>query len=151
MHKVITKRDVEEMERITIDGKEFVVECDVNLIGNGINSLRNKYNAATYSYFSYEDPEDPLTEEEYQKNIDDFMNEFEKRLDSRYIREVIKNTKKKKDGSFYKNRVYDEFILNNAENNGMGLFKLYAIRFKTSDDYVIQLIPIYQTAPQLRL
>ncbi|MGB4462680.1 MAG: hypothetical protein WBI77_09765, partial [Tepidanaerobacteraceae bacterium] len=62
-----------------------------------------------------------------------------------YVKNIVINAKKKKNGTFHKNRVYDEYVLKNAADNGSGAVKIYKVRYEVADDLVIRLVFHYTT------
>lgn len=146
MIHAIMRSEPENIFKIELNGKEFILECDTIAMQKGIDSLRDKFNNAPYGYQQYAcNPEVNLTEKEYQANIDEFQEEFEKRLEYNYVKGIIDKAKKKKNGTLYKARVYDEFILGNSANNGSGATNIYKVKYQVVDDLVIRLIFHYAT------
>ena len=47
---------------------------------------------------------------------------------------------KRKNGTFHKNRVYDEYVLKNAADNGSGAVNIYKVKYEVSNDLTIRLI-----------
>lgn len=148
MLKALVRSTPKEIHTVELDGKKFVFKCDVEQLRAGIESLRGKFDNSKnrYGYQPYRgNHEINLTEEEYQENIDKFINEFEKRLEYAHVEEVVKSAVKKKNGTFTKNRVYDGYVLRNAEDNGSGAVNIYIVKYKTIGDLEIVLELHYAT------
>lgn len=152
MFDALMRSNPKPVHTIELDGKSFVFECDIDALRKGIESLRNEFDGPSgkghgprgYGYQYYKkDPNVDLTEEEYQENIDKFLLEFEKRLTYKHVEKVVKKAVKKKDGTFNKRRVYNEYVLRNAEDNGMGMAKIYKLKYEVVDDLHIRLIIHY--------
>jgi len=152
MFDALMRSNPKPVHTIELDGKSFVFECDIDALRKGIESLRNEFDGPYgkglgprgYGYHYYKkDPNVDLTEEEYQENIDKFLLEFEKRLTYKHVEKVVKKAVKKKDGTFAKRRVYNEYVLRNAEDNGMGKAKIYKLKYEVVDDLRIRLIIHY--------
>lgn len=148
MMRAIAKGNPNPIHTIQLDGKKFIFECDVEQMKLGIESLRPELLAKgnRYGYQEYQgDPDVELTNEKYQANLDKFQLEFEKRLQYDYVKNIIINAKKKKNGTFNKNRVYDEYVLENAADNGSGAVNIYKVKYEVSNDLTMRLIFHYAT------
>lgn len=143
---VIMENNPKPIHTIQLNGKKFTLECDIEQMRIAIDSLRDEFDKKR-SEWGYQklrgNPDIQLTKDEYIKNLDKFNDEFEKRLKLDYVTEIIKNTVKKKDGTFSKRRVYDEYILENAVSDGGPSVNIYKIKYETTDDLVISLILHY--------
>lgn len=101
---------------------DFELVVDVEEIINKIGDERNNYYEETYVNYG-EIPEgyngiveeEYLTKEEYNKNIDEFIEEFKGILDEGVLVGLIESASKKKNGTFYKGRVVKEVWGKNSE------------------------------------
>lgn len=147
MINAITRSKPVKIHEIQIQGHKFILECDVSALRAGIESLRSKFDFPTYGYQYYKTS--PLVEikdeEIYQENIDDFLEELDKKLELKSFEKWAKKAKKKKDGTFWKNRVYDEYVLRNAESTGGADFKVYKLKYEIVGDTAMRLI-IHRTS-----
>lgn len=135
-----------KIQELEIDNKVFSLICDVNIMQDGISRLRNEFDNAVYGYKHYRKNSDTiLSPQDYQNNIDKFEEEIKKRLDENHVRKVFKRAKKKANGSFYKNRTYNEYTLRNARDTGSGTFNVYKVRYEVADDLTMLLTFHYTT------
>lgn len=145
MLDAVFRRKPTTIHTIELKGKSFEVLCDYESWRKAIESLRGEFNSATYGYIdNYDDfPHIEIDEEAYQKNIDLLIEEFENRLTYENAEKAVKKAKKTKDGVFHEDKEYNEYILRNAENHGMGGVNIYKLCYLTVGDLTMELL-LYQ-------
>lgn len=142
----IMRNEPKSIHTIQLNGISFILKCDVEQIRKAIVSLRGEFDKqrSRYGYQKLRgNPDIQLTKEEYKENMDNFAEEFEKRLELDYVTNIIKEAVKKKNGTFSKRRIYNEYILNNVISDGGPSVNIYKVKYETTDDLVINLILHY--------
>lgn len=89
-----------------IEKNEFKVICDKDYILNQIEQERNSYEENYYQpYYSVGYEDGYLLKEKYNENLDDIIRHLDKLTTEESMNNFIEVAKKKKNGTFYNNRV----------------------------------------------
>lgn len=92
--------------KYAIGKHEFIVICDKDEILKQIENERAEFEENYYqSNYTIGSEDGYLTKEEYNKNLDDMTSLLESITTEKKMTEFIEKATKKKNGTFYKNRV----------------------------------------------
>lgn len=90
----------------TIGKHEFTIVCDKEEIKAEIEAERTHFEENSFQrYYTVGYEDGYLTQEEYNKNLDEMISVLDEITTEVKMQEFIQSAKKKKDGTFYKNRV----------------------------------------------
>lgn len=94
----------------------FKFICDVDEIKTKIEEERNRFEPNYFQSFYTVGYEDGYIEEEaYQKNLDYMLEKLKEMIEDVNIQKYIESAKKKKDGTFHKNRVVERCGCDNTK------------------------------------
>lgn len=129
MKKILITHE-HELERFSIIG-------DVDYVRSAIEGDRCDFEEGCYSR-PFED--DSITEEQYNENIDRTLVELNNALDPEYLKSVIEEFPKKKNGTFKKNQTTEIYMCDNSQywEDSYG-YNVNVLRFKCIDDNTLEL------------
>lgn len=107
------------------------------------NWFLSKFEEETYSVFesTIPDVDGYLTEEEFKENVDEFISDIKKACTKESLEGAVRVFKKKKNGTFYRNRKLVESSYNNSIyfSEWHNSWKSLELRFSPINDYTLEL------------
>lgn len=125
--------------KVKLGKHEFEVVADVDSLIAKAKSLET-FEPDTFCEFEG-DPEETLTEKEFNENVDFFINQIKEACKEDYIVEIVNSMPKKKNGTFYKGRKHIVEYYNNTIffTEWHNTWATYELRFSAVSDLVLEL------------
>jgi len=125
-----------------IGKKEFRVVCDKERILKSIQSDREEFEDNYYQRcYTVGHDDGYLTEDEFNENLDEMVEELEAVTTEEFMSNAIDKAQKKKNGTFYKNRIFREVGCDNTvyitEWHNTWIYNTLSI--KAIDDYTLEI------------
>lgn len=125
--------------KVKVGKHEFEVRADVDSLVEKAKTLET-FEPNTYCEFEG-DADEPLTEEEFDENVEHFINRIKRACKEDNIISVVNSMPKKKNGTFYKGRkdvvaYYGNTIFFTEWHN---TWATYELRFSAVSDLVLEL------------
>lgn len=138
------------MEKVfNIDGKEFYARFDEQALIEQIQEFE-PFEEGMYTGFAVHWDEPKITEEEFNKNVEDFVNEVRRACKDVEIENVIRKIPKKKNGMFCKNRKEPIAYYGNTNffQEWHNTWRTYELRYSAIDEKTLELqIVTYNYTP----
>lgn len=125
--------------KVIVGEKEFEVKFDKDYLVAKAKTLE-MFEEGVFTGFE-EDEETPLTKEEFEENVEDFVSVIESVCTEEYAKKIVHRMPKKKNGTFYKGRkdvvaYYGNTHFFTEWHNTWGTYEL---RFSSVSDLVVEL------------
>lgn len=125
--------------KVKVGKHEFEVRFDKDSL---INQAKNLETFEEGVFTAFEGNEDePLTKEEFDRNVEAFVQSIEDACAEDYLVEVVNSMPKKKNGTFYKSRkhVVDYYENTHFFTEWHNTWGTYELRFSAVSDLVLEL------------
>lgn len=104
------------LRKVICGNKEFEFICDIEEIKSQIDEERGQFEPNQFqSYYTVGYEDGYLDEPAYQANLDRMLEELEEMLEETNIQKYVESAKKKKNGTFHKNRVIERYGCDNTK------------------------------------